>query len=159
MWCTKSRSDKKDLSPLQIGLGRRRRLVAVRYCALHMAVRRDGKSEQLIKNKCNVLGSLNSFRLQLNLHETDLFYRYPSHHLTWHCSTISEDLHRFARNLQHLSANLFLLLFLNNFTTETIRKTILGANAANFLQICVNLQKYWKALEYTIFFCLVFIQL
>ena len=65
MWCTKSRSDKKDLSPLQIGLGRRRRLVAVRYCALHMAVRRDGKSEQLIKNKCNVLGSLNSFRLHV----------------------------------------------------------------------------------------------
>ena len=34
--------------------------------------------------------------LQLNLHETDLLFRYLSHHLTWHCSSI-EDLHRFAR--------------------------------------------------------------
>ena len=56
----------------------------------------------------------------------------------------SEDLHRFAWNLQHLLAKLFLLLFLNNFTTKTITKTILWANAANFLQICVNLQKYWS---------------
>jgi hypothetical protein len=35
-------------------------------------------------------------------------------------------------------------LFLNNFTRETITKTILRANAANFLQICANLQKYWN---------------
>ena len=34
--------------------------------------------------------------LQLNLHETDLLFRYSSHHLTWHCSRIYEDLHRFA---------------------------------------------------------------
>ena len=33
---------------------------------------------------------------QLNLHETDLLFRYLSHHLTWHCFSISEDLHRFA---------------------------------------------------------------
>ena len=33
---------------------------------------------------------------------------------------------------------------MNNFTTETITKTILRANAANFLQICANLQKYWN---------------
>ena len=64
MWCTK-KNQIKDLAPLQIGLGRRRRLVAVRQCAQRMAVRRDGKSEQLIKNKCNVLGSLNSFRLHV----------------------------------------------------------------------------------------------
>ena len=35
--------------------------------------------------------------VQLNLHETDLLFRYLSHHLTWHCSSISEDLHRFAQ--------------------------------------------------------------
>ena len=40
--------------------------------------------------------------VQLNLHETDLLFWYLSHHLTWQCSSISEDLHRFARNLQHL---------------------------------------------------------
>ena len=32
------------------------------------------------------------------------YFRYLSHHLTWHCSSISEDLHRFARDLQHLLA-------------------------------------------------------
>jgi hypothetical protein len=41
-------------------------------------------------------------------------------------------------------AKLFLLLFLSNFTIETITKTILRANAANFLQICANVQKYWN---------------
>ena len=40
--------------------------------------------------------------VQLNLHETNLLFQYLSHHLTWHCSSISKDLHRFARNLQHL---------------------------------------------------------
>ena len=64
--------------------------------------------------------------------------------MTWHCSSIPEDLHRFARNLQHLLTEMFLLLFLNNFTTETITKTIFRAIAANFLQICVNLQNYWN---------------
>ena len=34
------------------------------------------------------------------------------------------------------------MAILNNFTTETITKTILWANAANFLQICANLQRY-----------------
>jgi hypothetical protein len=43
-----------------------------------------------------------------------------------------------------LLTKLFLLLFQNNFTTETITKTILRANAANFLQICANLQKCWN---------------
>ena len=71
-------------------------------------------------------------KIQLNLHETDLLFWYLSHHLTWH------DLLRFERNLQHLLAKLFLLLFLNNFTTETITKTIMRANAANFLQIFRN---------------------
>ena len=44
--------------------------------------------------------------------------------MAWHCSSIYKDLQRFTRNLQHLSAKLFLLLFLNNFK-----------------QICANLQK------------------
>ena len=29
------------------------------------------------------------WKLQLNLHETDLLFRYLSHHLTWHCLLIS----------------------------------------------------------------------
>ena len=37
--------------------------------------------------------------LQLNLYETDLLFRYLSHHLTWHCSSIYEDLHRFERKI------------------------------------------------------------
>ena len=36
-------------------------------------------------------------QVQLNLHETDLLFQYLSHHLTWHCSSIYEDLHRFAQ--------------------------------------------------------------
>ena len=33
--------------------------------------------------------------IQLNIHETDLSNQYLSHHLTWHCSSIYEDLHGF----------------------------------------------------------------
>ena len=43
-------------------------------------------------------------------------------------------------DLQHLSLKLFLVLFLNNYTTETI----LRSNAANFSQIFANFQKYWN---------------
>ena len=32
---------------------------------------------------------LNFLFVQLNLHETDLLFRYLSHHLTWHCLLIS----------------------------------------------------------------------
>ena len=78
--------------------------------------------------------------VQLNLHVTDLLFRYLSHHLTWHCFSISKDLHRFARNLQHMNKKLFLLLFLNNFKRETPRNN----NKNNFLQICVNFHKYWN---------------
>ena len=51
--------------------------------------------------------------LQLNLHETDLLFRYFWELPAKNCS-------------------------------ETITKTILHSYAANFLQICVNLQKYWN---------------
>ena len=54
-------------------------------------------------------------RVQLNLHETYLLFRYLSHHLTWYCFSISEDLHRFARNLQYLSTKLFRNNNKNNF--------------------------------------------
>ena len=37
--------------------------------------------------------------------------------MTSYCFWISEDLHRFVRKLQHMSAKLILLLFLNNFGT------------------------------------------
>ena len=63
--------------------------------------------------------------VQLNEYETDPYFLELSHHLTSYCFEISEDLHRFARNLQHLLTKLFLLLFLNNFRRQTIRKTIL----------------------------------
>jgi hypothetical protein len=67
--------------------------------------------------------------VQLNLHETDLLFRYLSHHLIWHCSSISDDLHRFARHLQHLSAK----LFLGNFKRTTLK---LFRNKNNFAPIC-----------------------
>ena len=35
------------------------------------------------------------YTVQLNLHETDILFWYLSHHLTWHCSSIYEDLHRY----------------------------------------------------------------
>ena len=59
---------------------------------------------------CRILGlswRTLSDKLQLNLYETDLLFWYLSHHLKWHCSSISEDLHGFARNLQHFSAKKF----------------------------------------------------
>jgi hypothetical protein len=50
-----------------------------------------------------------------------------------------------------MNAKLFLLLFLNNFAScapkivQTQEKKKIGrSNAANFLQICANLQKYWN---------------
>ena len=82
--------------------------------------------------------------VQLNLHKTDLLFRYLSHHLTWHCSSIYEDLHRFTQICPYMIIKLFLLLFLNSFRPSTLTKTILRSDAANFLQICANLQKYWN---------------
>ena len=76
--------------------------------------------------------------LQLNLYQTDLLFWYLSHHLTWHCSSISEYLHRFARNLQHLLAKLFLLLFLNSFRRATTTKTILHSHMCKSVQIFIN---------------------
>ena len=55
----------------------------------------------------------------------------------WRFTQIGKKFAEFARKI-------VLLLFLNNFTTEKITKTILQANAASFFQICVNLQKYWN---------------
>ena len=49
--------------------------------------------------------------LQLILHETDLLFRYLSHHLKWHCSSIYEDLHRFA---QIWAKNCFIIVVLLN---------------------------------------------
>ena len=43
-----------------------------------------------------------------NKHYTDLLFRYLSHHLTWHCYSIYEDLHRFA---QICSQNCFCYCF------------------------------------------------
>ena len=92
----------------------------------------DCKLFLMLKAKCLkmykfdfVLVFLNHFsklkQLQLNLHDIDLSFWYLSHHLTWHCSSISEGFNKFARNLHHLSAKLFLLLFPNNFRPETCK--------------------------------------
>ena len=61
-----------------------------------------------------------------------LIYYFDTSASIWHFSSISEDLHRFARNLQHLSAKLFLLLFLNNFVLICCKSS------------CANLHKYWN---------------
>ena len=64
------------------------------------------------------LAGINLFsqiNIKSTVHEIDLLFRYLNHHLAWHCSSISEDLDKFARSFQHLSAKLFLLLLLNNF--------------------------------------------
>ena len=67
--------------------------------------------------------------------------------MTWHCCNISEDLHRFARNLQNMNTKFLLSLFLNNFRLATLKnnnKNNLRSYTANFFQICVSLQKYWN---------------
>ena len=48
--------------------------------------------------------------IQLNLHETDLLFGYLSHHLTWHCSSISEDLHSQRENTLRDSLQKFNIL-------------------------------------------------
>ena len=60
------------------------------------------RSKSKLKNHSGLIFAF----VQLNLHETDLLFRYLSHHLARRCSSIYEDLHRFAN---------FFLLFLNNF--------------------------------------------
>ena len=91
--------------------------------------------------------------VQLNLHETDLLFWYLSHHLTWHCSSISDNLHRFARNLQHINTNLFLLLLLNN-----LKRATPGNNNKNnftfiFCRFLANLCKFSEILEYDVKWC------
>ena len=44
-----------------------------------------------------------------------LIFTYLSHHLTRQCFGISEDLHRFARNLQHLSTILLFFIVPEQF--------------------------------------------
>ena len=73
-------------------------------------------------------GILKKDILQLNL--LDLLFRYLRNHLTQHCSSISEDLHRFARNLQYMNAKL--LFFLNNFLQASPKNN----NRNNFAVIC-----------------------
>ena len=57
----------------------------------------------------------------------------------------------FKFNLQHMNSKLFFWLFMNNFKHTTHRNNNKNNSAficcklfANFLQICVNLQKYWN---------------
>ena len=45
-----------------------------------------------LNNKVAYFVLMQVLMIQLNLHETDLLFQYLSHHLTWHCSSISEDL-------------------------------------------------------------------
>ena len=85
--------------------------------------------------------------VQLNLHETDLLFWYLSHHLTWHCSSISEDVYRFARHLLHMNIKLFLLLFLNNFKCATPRNNNKNNFAFIFCKFLANLFKFSEILE------------
>ena len=75
------------------------------------------------------------------------FDTYISPQLAWHCFSISEDLHRFARNLQHMNAKLFSLLFLNNFkrvTPWSKNKNNFGFIYCKFLANLCKFQKYWN---------------
>ena len=84
--------------------------------------------------------------VQLNLHETDLLFRYLSHHLTWHCFSISEDLQEICSIwMQNCFCYCSWTIFRRATRySETITKTILPSYAANFFQICANLQKSWN---------------
>ena len=70
--------------------------------------------------------------IQLNLYETDLLFRYLSHDLTWHCSSIYEKLHRFA---QIWAQNCFCYC-----CSETITNKILSSY---LWKICANLHDLW----------------
>ena len=74
------------------------------------------------------------YYLQLNLHQTNLLFRYLSHHLTWHCSSIYEDLHRYARKIVFVIVEC-LKLFRNNNKNNC---------ASISVQICANLHKSWN---------------
>ena len=68
------------------------------------------------------------FFVQLNLHETDLLFRYLSHDLTWHCYSIYENLHRYEQ------------IF---FAVVACHKLFRNNNKNNFslifVQICANI--------------------
>ena len=68
-------------------------------------------------------------------------YQVLSHHLTWHCSRIYEDLQRFTRNLQHMSAELCLLLFLNNLWCATCKNNNKHNSVLISCKLLVNLCK------------------
>ena len=74
--------------------------------------------------------------LQFNLHETDLLFRYLSHHF-WH---------GIVPVFMKICTDLFLLLFLNN--CAQLAKLFKNNNKNNFalksVQICANLHKSWN---------------
>ena len=70
--------------------------------------------------------------VQLNEYETDPYFLQLGHHLTLNCSSISEDLHRFARNFKHKNSKLYLLLFLGIAGLKLFRNN----NKSNFAFIC-----------------------
>ena len=72
----------------------------------------------------------------MNMRQIHISIMKPSYHLR-----ISEDLHRFARNLQDMSKELFLLLFLNNSTTKKIFEQILQISCKS-VQIFKPLEQY-----------------
>ena len=95
------------------------------------------------KKKCHYEQKISL--LQLKLHETDLLFWYLSHHLTLHCSSISEDLQRFARNLQHSSEKLSLFCFWIILGVQ-LAKLFRNKNKINFLFICCKfLGNLWKS--------------
>ena len=83
------------------------------------AIWRGGRSNFIEICLWTVLKKLGE--VQLNLHEIDLLFRYLNHHLTWHCSSISEDLHWFARNLQHWNAKLFFVIVSEQYAPHMLQ--------------------------------------
>ena len=77
--------------------------------------------------------------VQLNLHETDLLFRYLSHHLTWHCSSIS----KICTDLQEICS-----ICSQNFVIVSVAKLIRNNNKNNFAskscKFLANLQKSWN---------------
>ena len=51
------------------------------------------------------------YHVQLNIHQTELWFRYVSHYLTWNCLLISEDFPQFAMICANLITKLFLFWF------------------------------------------------
>ena len=80
--------------------------------------------------------------LQLNLQETDLSFWYLSHHLTWHCFNISEDLQEICKKFaRHEHKIVIVFGSCVPKIIQTITKTILRSYVANLCKFSVILEQ------------------